>query len=624
MDQWIKSGTSSKRKYNEKGDDFNGSKTLIPKTRKYSAEYLSLGFSCTFISNVEHPLCVICHLTLSNDSMKPAKLRRHFESRHKEYISKPLEFFKTKLYELQESQKIIKKTGTTSINKQALTTSFEVSLLIAKSGKPHTIAENLILPAAKAIILNMIGSNAAKDLNLISLSNDTVKNRISEMSQNIHSQLIERVLNSPFYSLQIDDSTDVCNNANLLSFIRYEFCGKLHEDFLFCKLLPTRTTGEEIFICVDEFIKSNGLDWSKCIGISTDGAPAMRGTVSGFKSFVNAVAENVVWKHCCIHREALVTKKIPNKLKITLDEIVSVINFIRARPLNCRLYKVLCEEMGSEHKQLLLHAEVRWLSRGKILNRVFEMRDEVTLFLIDQKNFYLKDRFLDFSWLAEMAYLCDIYGFLNEVNLSFQGTTVNIFKVEDKVEAMIKKIGLWTKRLERGILDSFPTLHEFIESSDQKLAAEGFQIFIEHLKLLKENIRDYFPIPIPDREWIRDPFHCKTFEVQHLDFSEQDQLAELSSDISLKNYFDDHILEDFWLHIRAEYPVLAEKAIIYLLPFCTTYLCERAFSMLLYLKNRYRNRLDVESELRLNISSIEPKIEMLVTKKQCHPSHRKK
>lgn len=72
---------------------------------------------------------------------------------------------------------------------------------------------------------------------------------------------------------------------------------------------------------------------------------------------------------------------MPPCLKSVLDQSVNIVNTIKTKALNTRLLKALCEEMGSEHTKLLFHTEVRWLSRGKVLTRLFELRDEVMLFL---------------------------------------------------------------------------------------------------------------------------------------------------------------------------------------------------------------------------------------------------
>jgi len=58
------------------------------------------------------------------------------------------------------------------------------------SGKPHTIAEELILSAAKSMISAILENTELNELNTVSLSNYTV---FVEMSENIKEQLILNV-----------------------------------------------------------------------------------------------------------------------------------------------------------------------------------------------------------------------------------------------------------------------------------------------------------------------------------------------------------------------------------------------------------------------------------------------
>ncbi|GFX51715.1 protein FAM200B [Trichonephila clavipes] len=147
--------------------------SIVPKikSRKYSQEYLNFGFTITEVNGEEKPLCVICSKILAADSMKPNKLKRHFETLHGEYINKPREFFELKSY---GKQKTFFKKKLLSVNEKALLTSYKVSYKIARCKKPHTIAEELILPAAIEIVETMFGDNFAKELQSIPQSNDTV------------------------------------------------------------------------------------------------------------------------------------------------------------------------------------------------------------------------------------------------------------------------------------------------------------------------------------------------------------------------------------------------------------------------------------------------------------------
>ena len=90
----------------------------------------------------------------------------------------------------------------------------------------------------------------------------------------------------------------------------------------------------------------------------------MVGKSKGFVSQVKLTNPDVQITGCLLHREAPIAKTLPDELKEVLDTAVKLVNFINTCPLKLRLFEILCKEMGADHKDLLLHTEVRSLSRG--------------------------------------------------------------------------------------------------------------------------------------------------------------------------------------------------------------------------------------------------------------------
>ena len=99
----------------------------------------------------------------------------------------------------------------------------------------------------------------------------------------------------------------------------------------------------------------------------------------------------------------------------------------------------MCENLDSDHLQLLHHSEVRWLSKGQVLNHLFELRRQVYMFLQDQRS-PLAEHYIDDCFCAKLAYLSDIFDQLNQLNKSMQGRNSSVFLFADKIEGLKKNI----------------------------------------------------------------------------------------------------------------------------------------------------------------------------------------
>ena len=64
--------------------------------------------------------------------------------------------------------------------------SFKVAYRIAKCKKPHTIAEELVLPAALDLVSTMIKESVAQKLKVVPLSNNIICRRIEKISDDIN------------------------------------------------------------------------------------------------------------------------------------------------------------------------------------------------------------------------------------------------------------------------------------------------------------------------------------------------------------------------------------------------------------------------------------------------------
>jgi hypothetical protein len=93
----------------------------------------------------------------------------------------------------------------------------------------------------------------------------------------------------------------------------------------------------------------------------------------------------------------LVAKTIPAALRSVMDSVVAMVNYIKTR-----LLKVMCKEAGARHERLVLHTNIHWLSKGKVLSRFYELRNKLLeIFATEKPEFaaMIKDE----TWCSKVA-----------------------------------------------------------------------------------------------------------------------------------------------------------------------------------------------------------------------------
>ena len=137
--------------------------------------------------------------------------------------------------------------------------SFKVAYRIAKRKKPHTIAEELVLPAALDLVSTMIGELVAQKLKAVLLSNNIICRKIDKIS-NISDQLVAKIRGNEF-SLPLDEATTSTSDkdAYLTCYVRFiDNDDNIVEDLLFCKPILTNCKAHELFAVLNNiFLKNN-------------------------------------------------------------------------------------------------------------------------------------------------------------------------------------------------------------------------------------------------------------------------------------------------------------------------------------------------------------------------------
>jgi hypothetical protein len=107
----------------------------------------------------------------------------------------------------------------------------------------------------------------------------------------------------------------------------------------------------------------------------------MVGKQTGFKKlFTDFIGHPVVPFYCIIRQGVLCAKYGFIELNEMMSVVTKTVNFIASHPLIRREFSALLSEVESSYNGLLMFNNVRWLSRGRVLDRFVECYEEITIF----------------------------------------------------------------------------------------------------------------------------------------------------------------------------------------------------------------------------------------------------
>ena len=587
------------------------------------------------------PVCLICSETVA--LVKSGNIKRHYETKHKTFSqTHPLDstIRSQKITQLRaqfdRSSRIIVNASTAQ--QRANECSLRIAWIVGQHKKPFSdgmVVKECMSAVAETLLDGKQKDELCQKVQQIPLSTATTTSKSEIVTRDVLAQLDEAIQKADCISLAVDESTDITEHAQLVVFVRFfnKEENKNCEDLLGVTSLGSNTRGEDIYKAIKKMLADRGIDVKKVVSITTDGAPAMLGREKGAVARMREDHPDLISYHCIIHQSVLCAT-LSDQYADVMNTMMRMINFLRASSsLQHRQLREFLREVEANSDDLLLHNNVRWLSKGRVLERFWSIREEIKTFMAQLKS-QKAMQFLLFLQNTEkmdhVAFLVDITSHLNQLNLKLQGKDHSACDLMTDVHAFQRKLKLFKEDL-LADCTHYPAVKEQVRG-DKSWCVE----FVDKLIANFGKRFDSFALGDQLSLFIQNPFLiteirrfsnevCDTFKWAKAGFL-QLELMDLQSNVVMKEQVGGSDAASFWIQTVSEtaFPTLKKVALHTLSMFGSTYCCEAAFSTLGIIKSKYRSRLTDEHLdmcLRMALSPFNPRFKVLAVQSKAHFSH---
>jgi hypothetical protein len=598
-----------------------------------------------FVEKKDRAVCAFC---CESVVCRTSSVQRHFQTKHQSKFTTP-----------EERSEAIKKAISgfkkqTGILSQAVGTknkatecSYKIAQCVALKGKPFTDGEyikEIFVSSAEILFSDLPNKESIMSrIKEIPVSARSIERRISDLAEHVTVRQTNGLTQSTVFSVAVDESTDVNDLSRLAVVTRYCENNRIYEELCCLLSLENTTKSEDILTEFISYFKKHNIDLNKLFCVTTDGAAAMVGRKKGFvKLLENHIGRKLLSFHCIIHQESLCAKTSSLDLGSVMTTVVKIVNYLVSHSsLIHRQFKSLLQEIDCEYGDLLLHSNVRWLSRGKVLTRFVNCYEAIKIFLDEKKQHF--PELNDTDWLLKLMFLTDINTHLTELNLKLQGQGQTVLDLFGNWKAFILKLDIFSRDISSKVFKYFPNvkthsdrfvglvntgeLQEYLETLKAEFAkrSQDFNIHGSLFSyLIKPDLLDLTTTQLELFNWM----NVDDFEMQLVEFKSSElwtsKFVELRKSLEDENLEKSPAILGCWTSLPNSFMSLKKVALALLSAFGSTYSCEQIFSHMKAVLSPNRSRLTPEHSencVKIKVTQYIPDFEQLTKNIQGQGSH---
>ncbi|XP_053158033.1 zinc finger protein 862-like isoform X2 [Hemicordylus capensis] len=505
---------------------------------------------------------------------------------------------------------------------------FNASYYIAKNNKPFTDLRELI------VLLNKL------DIEISDQYVSGCREIISHIATVVRNELLLEIKDCNQVSILLDGSIDKATTEELVIYVRYIKNRKVKEAYV--SVVPLKHgPSYSYFEAFTEEMERLGLDWQTgkwLVGVGTDGAAGVFGSENGLVTKMKERVNGLISQHCVAHKlHQAVLKTVKNVEYLSeVDTLLrKLCKFYSQSPKRLRELGALCEALESKIKKFQSLHQVRWLaSKVSTLEALAQNWKSVVSHLEDISEGKAADKgtakgllqsLKSFRFIKTVNFLIDFLGIFKRVSLILQRENLMISQAEVHISCALQSLqdlrsgpGPMEKSLVEKISDeniyeeiqlSTNNLSDFV-SDKERMIEEGIQFlqtrFADNASRITSSVSIFDTFSWPKGEALqaygnKELETLTTYFKNHI--AEDLQTAELLTKIKVEWYEfkalgQGQSLQDLLekaLTNKERFPFLSKLlSVVAVLP-VSTVCCEKAFSCMNLIKNKYRAQMESRS-----------------------------